>query len=216
MPRKGPARCVIVEDQRMFAELLATLLQASPDIDLEVSAAEASVTGGIAACELHRPDLLLLDIGLPDGSGMEVAERFQAVNPAGQIVIISGHAASFVCPKPLAEMVVAVIDKSDAFRKLQMVLHLIASQRQRSVDSADDQPLPRRLPLSAREREVLLLIGQGRTSINIAETLGISVHTVHVHRKKISAKLGIRGNELRLEAYRYSQSLESPSFPRSE
>jgi DNA-binding NarL/FixJ family response regulator len=71
MTRKGPARCVIVEDQRMFAELLATLLQASPDIDLEVAAAVASVTGGIAACELHRPDLLLLDIGLPNGSRCE-------------------------------------------------------------------------------------------------------------------------------------------------
>ena len=152
MPRKGPASCVIVEDQRMFAERLATLLQASPDIDLEMAAAVGSVTGGIAACEQHRPDLSLLDIGLPDGSGMEVAERFQAVNPAGQIVIISGHAASFVCPKPLAEMVVAVIDKSVAFRKVQMVLHLIASQRHRGVGSADRQPLPRRLPRRPRRR----------------------------------------------------------------
>lgn len=201
----------------MFAELLATLLQASPDIDLKVVETAPDVAGGMAACERQRPDLLLLDLGLPDGSGLEVAERFRQVNPAGQIVIITGHAASFVCSKQLREMVVAVIDKSDAFGKLQSVFHLIGSQRRQAAGGGADQPVPHRLPLSAREREVLLLIGQGRTSNNIAETLGISVHTVHVHRKKIAAKLGIRGNELRLEAYRYTQSLEAPgsSLPRS-
>ncbi len=213
-----PAHCVIVEDQKMFAELLATLLRATPDIELEIVETVPNMAAGIAACERHRPDLLLLDLSLPDGPGLAVAERLHAVHPQGKAIIVTGQAASFVCPKSLSDVVVAVIDKSDAFGKLQAAINLFASERQRRpAEFSGNRPLPQRIPLSARERQVLLLIGRGKTSKCIAEELGISVHTVHVHRKRMAAKLGARGNELRLQAYRYCQQLEDLSSirPRS-
>lgn len=199
--------CVIVEDQRMFAELLVVLLRAVPGVRLNVLASVHTVAAGKTACDELLPDLLLLDIALGDGSGLDVAKHFLAVKPSGRIIILSGHASTFVCPPPLIGAVAAVIDKSDAFQRLQTVLCSLAPVDDRPVPSEEDSAA-RQSTLSPREREVLLLVGQGRSSVEIADRLGISTHTVHVHRKKLAAKLGTRGSELRLQAYRYWQQVE--------
>jgi DNA-binding CsgD family transcriptional regulator len=105
--------------------------------------------------------------------------------------------------------VYAVVDKCDAFHKLQSVINRFASQHRPAGVRVGGESLPERVPLSTREKEILLLIGRGKTSLAIAEELGISVHTVNVHRKKVAAKLGVRGNELRLQAFRYCQAVDS-------
>jgi response regulator of citrate/malate metabolism len=81
-------RCVIVEDQAMFAELLASLLRVSPGIPLQIVETVRTVAAGKAACELRRPDLLLLDIALPDGSGLTVLEHLIAVHPEGRAIVV--------------------------------------------------------------------------------------------------------------------------------
>lgn len=203
-----PLKCIIVEDQKMFAELLVVLLRAAPGMALDIVATVDSVAAGIRACDQTPSDILLLDIELGDGSGLEVAEYFQSVNPLGRIIVLSGHASTFVCPRSLSGTIVAVIDKSDAFQKLQTVLQSLRTIPGWSGSTSETVPRNLQLALSPREREVLLLVGQGRTSGQIASLLGISTHTVHVHRKKIAAKMGTRGSELRLRAYRYWQDIE--------
>jgi DNA-binding NarL/FixJ family response regulator len=151
-----PLRCVIVEDQRMFSQLLVTMLRAGPGLDLEIAATAETVAEGIAACEAHAPELLILDLALADGRGEAVAERLLEHNPGAKVIVPSAR-------DRLAEQ------------------------------------------LSHREQEVLLLVGQGLQSKQIAERLQISHNTVQSHRKKIAFKLGTEGMELTRYAYHYWQ-----------
>lgn len=208
---EGPAgagealRCVIVEDQRMFTQLLVTMLRAGPGLNLRIAASAETVAEGITACQRHAPDVLLLDLALADGRGEVVAERLLEVNPAAKVVVLSAHAATFVCPPGIARAVHAVVDKTDAFDTLQMVLAKLAGPTPAPPASRDrlaDQ-------LSTREQEVLVLVGQGLRSEQIATRLGISRHTVQSHRKKIAIKLGTEGSELSRYAFHYWQQVAS-------
>jgi DNA-binding NarL/FixJ family response regulator len=196
-------RCVIVEDHRMFTQLLVTMLRAGPGLNLDIVASAETVAKGLAACDKHRPDLLILDLALADGRGEAVAERLLAVNPQAKVIVLSANASTFVCPPSIARTIHAVIDKTDAFDSLQMVLAKLVGTPPATPDSRDRLS---RL-LSHREQEVLVLVGQGLQSKEIATKLNITRNTVQSHRKKIAVKLGTEGAELSRYAYRFWQHL---------
>lgn len=198
-----PLRSVIVEDHRMFTQLLVTMLRAGPGINLEIVAAVNSAASGIDACVEHQPDLLIFDLALGDGRGETVAERLLEVNPEAKLIVLSAHASTFVCPQSLCRSIHAVIDKTDAFDSLQMVLAKLV--RLPSAAPASRDRLARQL--SHREQEVLLLVGQGLPSKEIAARLNITRNTVQSHRKKIAMKLGTEGAELSRYAYRFWQQV---------
>ena len=116
-------KCVIVEDQTMFLQMLDNMLQLVPD--LEVVATARTEAQGVAACEKHKPDLLVLDLALPDGSGVNVARRLAEVNPSGKTIILSGEASTFVCPASLNGNIHAVLDKTQAFDDLSEELRAL-------------------------------------------------------------------------------------------
>jgi DNA-binding NarL/FixJ family response regulator len=187
---------VVVEDQLMFLQLLVAMLAAQPGI--EVVATADSVALGRLACLNHRPDVLILDLALPDGRGTLVLEALRAVSPCSRVIILSGEASSFVCPREWRSMVHAVVDKTRAYEVLSQEL---ASLLQRP-DSEWTQPLPA-TPLTPRENEILSLIGRGLSNREIAAQLHLSQRTVETHRKNIAAKVGASGPELiRLAALR--------------
>lgn len=195
-------RCVIVEDQRMFSQLLVTMLRAGPGLDLEIVTVAETVAEGIAACRQHAPDLVILDLALGDGRGEAVVDALLEENPEAKVVILSAHAATFVCPVRIVGAIHAVVDKTDAFDSLQIVLGKLASGVSPATASARDRLVEQ---LSHREQEVLVLVGQGLRSEEIAARLGISRNTVQSHRKKIAIKLGTEGMELSRYAYHYWQ-----------
>jgi DNA-binding NarL/FixJ family response regulator len=215
-PVKRPARsiapsetipCLIVEDQRMFADLLVTMLRASPGLNIDVRTVAMDAAGGLAVVEAGGIDLLVLDLALPDGSGLQVAERLVQVNPEAAVIVLSAQVATFVCPEHLAGHIVAVVDKTDAYGALQKALGSLQRKRSSGVTVPDAGPAAGRpaVELSSREREVLLLVGQGLTSEEIASRLNITRHTVQSHRKKIASKVGTRGSELTHYAYQFWQ-----------
>lgn len=206
----GTRRCVIVEDQRMFTQLLVTMLRVNPGLDLQIVATAETAAEGIAACEKHRPDLLLLDLALGGERGEPVAERLLEVVPEARVIVLSAHAATFVCPASLTRAVHAVIDKTDAFDRLQGMLAKLAGGVPRAAPAARDGLVER---LSHREQEVLVLIGQGLRSEDIAVKLGISRNTVQSHRKKIAIKLGTEGAELSRYAFHYWQRVAAGGRP---
>lgn len=201
----GLLRCVIVEDQRMFSQLLVTMLRAAPGLDLEIVATAETVAEGIAACRKSGLDLLILDLALADGRGEAVAEAFVETNPDAKVVVLSAHAATFVCPQKIVPAIHAVVDKSDAFDSLQIVLGKLVGVAP-ATPAARDRLVEQ---LSHRERDVLVLVGQGLRSEEIANRLGITRNTVQSHRKKIAVKLGTEGMELSRYAYQYWQRLTS-------
>jgi DNA-binding NarL/FixJ family response regulator len=178
-----PLRCVVVEDQVMFLQLLVGMLRSISG--LEVVATATTAADGIRACRELQPGLLILDLSLPDQEGITVAEALAAVNPLAHVIVLSAAASAFVCDPAINPMLHAVVDKVDACENLAME---IAELLGPSTDAS--------ARLTEREEQVLQLIGQGLPNRRIAEQLGLSVHTVDTHRRNISQKLGVKGGEL--------------------
>ncbi len=177
-------RCVIVEDQLMFLELLQQLLERQ--LGIEVIATAASTQAGVAACRLHRPDLLILDLSLADGDGLPVLASLAQWSPGGRAVVLSAQAAGFVCPEALEPLLLGVIDKTTTFRDLIGVIAELLP------------PAPAADPgaLTPAQQRIFSLIGQGLSNKQIARDLALSVATVETHRKAIARRLGCSGGEL--------------------
>lgn len=184
-----PCRCLIVEDEVMFAHMLAGMLRGIGG--LEVVGIAHNRADGLSACEEHRPDLLVLDLALPDGEGVDVARKLARKNPQSRSIVLSGQAATFVLPRGLRTHIHAVIEKTKAYSVLQReVLQFLAAQSG-AAPATDPESV-----LSAREREVFRELGRGQANKQIAQRLGIASATVALHRKRIAAKLKTRGAEL--------------------
>lgn len=191
-------KCVIVEDQTMFLQMLHNMLGAIPQ--LKVAATARSKAEAIAACEEHLPDLLVLDLALPDGEGIAVARKLCKLKPSSRTIILSGEASTFVCPADLQSHVHAVLDKTQAFDALAEEIKALLPRTRGAAPARRGGDI--RANLSAREYEIFALIGRGLLSKEIADTLRISPLTVQSHRKKIAERLGTSGAELVQQALR--------------
>jgi DNA-binding NarL/FixJ family response regulator len=210
---KTPARpdemsCVLVEDQGLFLELLGGVLAMRSG--LRIMASARTVAEGKAACAKHNPALLVLDLDLPDGSGLEVAQDLLKTKPDARVIIVSGHASNFVCPPWLDKNLQALISKNDTYASLREELDEILG-----VQDHSKRPLKRKKvsnkPLTPKESEIFALVGDGLTNKEICTRLHISIHTVQTHRKRIAIKLGTNGAELVRRAIRQRQAFFSPT-----
>lgn len=185
--------CLILEDQGVLADLLKQDLERIPA--LSVVGVARTVEQGRQLCRRHRPDLLLMDLLLPDGQGVEVAEQLVLENPAARVVVLSAQCDRLSCSRRLHAAILAVVDKGTAIDTLHHIL-LREVRRQRGSGAQED-PLE---TLTERERQVLFLIGQGLSSAEIADRLNITTLTARTHRRNITAKLGFTRAELVLLA----------------
>jgi len=192
----------------MFADLLSTTLSAARGLPVEIVGSASTAADGIAACDRLAPDVVLLDLALPDQTGIAVAKHVSKRLPKTRVVVVSGQSSEFVCPRELAACTHAVVHKSESFDVLQSILASISASRGQGPVVVGPRGRPKLSTiLSQREREILALVGQGRQTHEIAASLGLSKHTVHTHRKNIAAKLGVKGRSLPLEAYRFREQL---------
>ncbi|WP_094555345.1 response regulator transcription factor [Synechococcus sp. 1G10] len=189
--------CLIVEDQGILAELLAeNLAQQLPGL-MAIQTA-GTVEEGVRVAQTCRPRILILDLFLPDGSGLEVAEVLLAVEPSAQVIVLTAEPHRMQCSRHLHQAITAVLDKTQALDRLheQVKALLHGSEHPRDCRAS------RLGDLTDREIEVLQLIGQGLSSKEISRRLTISLGTAQTHRKNIISKLGIKGGELVLFAAR--------------
>ena len=184
---------MILEDQGLLADLLRQDLERIPG--LSVVGVARSVEEGNHLCRQHRPDLLLMDLLLPDGQGVAVAEQLLLEKPTAQVMVLSAQCDRLSCSRRLHAAILAVVDKGSAIDTLRVILEREV-RRQRSSGAQDD-PFA---ALTERERQVLSLIGQGLSSAEIAARLNISLLTARTHRRNITAKLGFSRAELVLLA----------------
>lgn len=187
-------RTLVVEDQLMFQELLVGMLRSQTSLG-EVATASTAAEG-IAACASLRPDLLILDIALPDAEGLSVAKALLVLNPDAKVIVLSSHASTFLRPPELRDTICAVIDKARAFEEL--LQEIVAITGSGGLASADDGAIPREALalLTQREREVLERMGRGESNKTMAQELSLSVRTVESHRRNIATKLGCSGARL--------------------
>jgi DNA-binding NarL/FixJ family response regulator len=184
---------LVVEDQLMFQELLVGMLRSQTTLG-EVATASTAAEG-IAACASLRPDLVILDISLPDAEGLSVARALHVLKPEAKVIVLSSHASTFLRPPELRDAICAVIDKSRAFEDLlQEIAVVTGGQRDGAVEA--DISRSTLSQLTQRERQVLERMGRGASNKAMAEELALSVRTVESHRRNIATKLGCSGARL--------------------
>jgi DNA-binding NarL/FixJ family response regulator len=203
MPDQPPVRVVIVDDHAMFRSGVRAELVGVGAGRVEVLAEAADVDEAIAAVVAHRPDVVLLDVHLPGGGGVEVMRRLPAeqrastsflalsVSDAAEDVIgtIRGGARGYVTKTitgpELVSAIRRVADGDAVFspRLAGFVLDAFAG----SIDvAAVDEDLDR---LTEREREVMRLIARGYSYKEVAKELFISIKTVETHMSSVLRKL---------------------------
>ena len=197
---------VLVEDERMFSEMLArALIEVA---GLELSARSYTVETGISACQRCRPALLILDLALPDGNGLDVLRALTQARSDANAIILSAHAEDFVAPSELQPHIAAVISKAVAYRSVNEHVRRLVQRHLPNVE--DENALIDRL--TTRELEIFNLLGEGLTNRDIAKRLSRSATTVATHRKMIAVKLRCSGASLMAMAARHrAQYAKIPS-----
>jgi len=202
-------RVLIIDDHRLFADALALLLTDHDEI--HVIGAAHSAEEALERWGQEKPDVVLMDVGLPLMDGIEATRRLRESNPEVQVVIITASleddviakavdagASGFVPKTYAADELVSVIKRAAAgeivlpTNRLLQTFAIIAKVRHSRA--AAEQLLGR---LTNREVQILQGMAEGRSTDGIAEWLGISVMTVRTHIKSLMAKLGVHS---RLEA----------------
>jgi two-component system NarL family response regulator len=192
-------RVVIAEDHRMVRELLAALL--AREADVAVVGEAANGREAIELAQTLRPDLLVLDVGLPEIDGIEVARRLRASLPALKLLALSIHSEERFVQAMLNAGANGYLLKTSAVTELVQAIRAVTQGKLYvSPDVARDAqadelgaaaPAGQSIPIGRRERQVLALLAEGKRSHEIAAQLGISIATVEAHRRNIMRKLGL-------------------------
>ncbi len=198
-----PIRVLIADDHAVIRDGLKALLEASGT----ATVVGVAGSGREAIDEVRRlaPEVVLMDIAMPDLNGLEATRRLRQAFPAVEVVVLSMHATAehvfqalragargyLVKESAGAEVVAAVASVAAGRRYLcQRVADLVVNGYLRGADLArTPSPLER---LSERERDVLQHVVAGRSSAEIARLLHLSPKTVDTYRSRLMAKLGVR------------------------
>ena len=194
-------RIVLADDHRIMREGLRRLLDAEPGLEVVGEAGDGRTA--ITLVEEHHPDLVILDIGMPDLNGIEAARRILGEHPTIKIVALSMHADRRFVGEMLKAGASAYVLKEGAFEELIAAIEAVTegkiylSPRIAGVvvdDYLTQMERPARTVfgvLSSREREVLQLMAEGLATKEIAAALHVSVKTIETHRRQIMEKLNL-------------------------
>lgn len=195
----NPIRVLIADDHALVRAGIRALVER---IDGVVVVGEAGK--GSEALELVRqlgPDLLLLDITMPDGNGFDVLDQLTKLYPEIRVIVLTVHEAGEYAIRAVREGAAGYLPKSAASTELEDAIRTVVSgKRYISPETAQNTVIEQGrvgtkrdllATLSPRQREVLRLIAEGRTTKQIARELEISVKTVETHRAQLMERLGI-------------------------
>ena len=192
-------RILIADDHELFRRGLAAELTQVPGW---VVAGEAS--NGRDAVELAaalKPDLVVLDLTMPELNGLEAARKIISANPAARVLILTAHESEQLVREVLSAGAQGYVLKSDAGRILIAALQSLLDGRSFFTSNVARMVLDGYLrsesrdastpeTLSAREREIVQLLAEGNSNKDISRTLNISVKTTETHRSNIMRKMG--------------------------
>jgi DNA-binding NarL/FixJ family response regulator len=215
-----PVRVLIVDDQALVREGLMTLLEAAPDIEPVAAAVDGKQA--IALSARHRPDVILMDLRMPELDGVEATRRIRAAQPESEIVVLTTHADDRSILDALQAGARGYLTKDAGINEIsrairaaadhQALLDPVVQSRLVAAASAGSRPAPprARLPddLTPREAEVLALIAQGLSNGEIAATLVVSEATVKTHINHLFSKIDARDRAQAVH-YAYEHGLAS-------
>ena len=191
---QAPIRVLLVDDHPMVLNGLYTMLAPSSDIKIVGTATTAATA--LVVARATRPHVVLLDLILPDGNGIDVCRQLLAAQPALRVVALTvlkdrrhllqlreAGAAGYILKNVLPD------ELAQAVRKVFAGKLFFSDEMQELLVSAP--PSVPALLLTRREKEVLALVAKGMTSVEIADKLIINYLTVETHRRNLLAKFGV-------------------------
>jgi len=194
--KSEPTRVLVVEDHQVVAEGLAALI--NDQKDMKVIGHAGSVSESIARAAELKPDLVLMDFRLTDGTGADAASGIRQLRPETKLIFLTredSDAARFAALEAGAS---AFIHKSRAAQDVVDAIRTVAGGGSLFTPRGIAQLLNNRREveaqlerLTAREKEVLRLMAEGMASREIASKLGISYTTVRTHIRSLGSKLGV-------------------------
>ena len=199
---KLPIRILLADDHTVVRDGLRALLEKQSDMAVVAEAADGR--DSVRLAEEQAPDVVVMDIAMPNMNGIEATRRILSTNPRVAVVILSMHqdesyvlrslkagAKGYLLKDSLRSDVIDAIrqvaqGRSFLTKKVSRILQedYIRELEQRGLDDSYDL-------LTEREREILQLVAEGRTNKEVAGILNVSLTTVETHRTHILQKLGL-------------------------
>jgi DNA-binding NarL/FixJ family response regulator len=208
------AKILIVDDHPLVREGLAARI--ATQTDMVVCGEANDVEGALAQLDTSGPDLILVDLSLRRGHGLDLIKAVRRRDGDIKMLVVSAYEDSLFAERSLRSGAHGYINKQELQEKIIDAIRVVLSGH-RYLDSeiadrlvgqaiGSDADRPRGLMnLTDRELEVFQLIGQGRSTRAIAEQLHLSVHTIESHRENIRSKLNLRnGTELMQHAVQWT------------
>ncbi len=198
-------RVLLADDHPLFRKGLRGVLEEVPDITVVAEAGNGA--DALAKTREHHPDVIVLDLDMPDKDGIEVARAVRDEKLATHAVLLTAHRSEALVNRALDSGVSGYVLKDGALTEIvdcvravhagrpwvsaQLATALLTRRERAEKLAGENSGLG---SLTATERRVLTLVARGNTSRDIAEELFISVRTVEHHRANVALKLGLRGS----------------------
>ena len=194
-------RILLADDHKIMREGLRSLLEKKPGIEVVGEAEDGRKTLQLA--RRLRPDVVIMDVSMPDMNGIEATRRVIAELPSVKVVALSIHSDRRFVAGMFSAGASGYLLKDCAFEELEHAIRTVARNRfylnsaiagivvEDYVSRLGKTDSPAFSLLTAREREVLQLMAEGKTTKYIAHSLNVSVKTVETHRRQIMDKLNL-------------------------
>jgi two-component system response regulator NreC len=193
---------ILADDHRVVREGLKSLLQG--EADFQVVAEAANGREAVRLCRELQPDVIIMDVAMPELNGVDATRAIAAESPGTKVLALSMHKDRQFVSGMLAAGAAGYLLKEAAYDEVVRAIRTLRDNKtflSPAVAGVVVQDYVRRLvdpdryrgpELSDREREVLQLVAEGRTTKEIADRLFISVKTVESHRRQLMDKIGVR------------------------
>jgi len=196
---RPPLRIIVVDDHGIVREGLMALLDKQDGMKVVGSAATGKAA--ILAAERLKPDIIIMDLALPDLNGIDATERILSMHPMTCVIALSASHTSEHVSRALRAGARGYVVKDAKGAELVEAVRTVSAGKQYlsrhaslGPASAPSTGRPAKTPmerLSARERDVMHRIVEGRTSLAIAKELSLSRKTVDTYRARLMVKLGV-------------------------
>lgn len=193
-------RIIIADDHNLVRQGIRALLEKAPEADVKVVAEAENGTQALSLTKRLLPDVLLLDVAMPDMNGPEVLAQLSDLNLHTKVLILSMYSGEMLVQEILREGARGYLRKNALSHELLKAIRLVSRgdiylcptvAQVLTLPPSCDSQTTRFSRLTRRERDVLRLIAQGHTNRTIAKKLFITAKTVEKHRANLVTKLNV-------------------------